>query len=173
MMEMTEALQVYTGIENAPRTDTPEGRWGLRLLPASISIRSLHRSRELLLVLGTGLILALSYLRPLYVKLPGGGAQICWFHRVTGIPCLLCGMTRSLAAAARLQFGESFYLHRLGPFLFLLLAVVFLGSLTLLASGQRLEWKIPRDARRQLSWFLLVLLVAAWIVKMIAFGANV
>lgn len=172
-MEMTEVLQVYTGIEHSPRTVPPEGPWSLRLFPADLSLRSLHRSKELLFALGAGLILALSYLRPLYVKLPGGDVQLCWFHRVTGIPCLLCGMTRSLAAAARLKIGESFYLHLLGPFLFLLLVTAFLGSLALLASGKRLEWKIPRDARGQLAWFLLVLLVAAWILKMIAFGANV
>ncbi len=82
-------------------------------------------------------------------------------------------MTRSLAAAARLHIGESFYLHLLGPFLFLFLLLCVLGSLTLLATGQRLELNIPVNVRNNLSWFVLALLVAAWVLKLVAFGANV
>jgi hypothetical protein len=169
-MEMTEALRVYPGVERSAKAAPRQGEWGLRLLPAR---RPIHRGKEFLWTSGAGLILLLSYLRPWYVKLPGGSTQLCWFHHITGLPCLLCGMTRSLAAAARLQVGESFYLHLLGPFLFLFLLLAFLGSLTLLTTGRRMELAVPRGARSRLAWFLLALLVAAWVLKMIAFGVNV
>lgn len=48
---------------------------------------------------------------------PAGWASfpdICLFHRMTGLPCPTCGMTRAWAALLRGQFRMSFRLHAFG-----------------------------------------------------------
>lgn len=175
-MATVEALGRYPGVTAPPQAAPTREGWSVELLPAGRSLaspRSFLNDKALGWALITGAILVLSYLRPWYVKLPGGNSQICLFHAVTGIPCLLCGMTRSLAAAARLQIGESFYLHLLGPFLFLFVVLAFLGSTALLVTGRRLELSVPGSARKTIFWFVLALFAAAWILKLLAFGANV
>lgn len=38
---------------------------------------------------------------------PAGLALPCGFHALTGIPCPLCGMTRSVTATVHLDFGHA------------------------------------------------------------------
>ena len=47
-----------------------------------------------------------------------GGPDLCLFHRVTGVACPACGLTRAAAALARGELGASLRWHPL----FLLLA---------------------------------------------------
>ena len=52
---------------------------------------------------------------------PLGGA--CWFHEVFGLPCPLCGMTRSFVALAHGRIGDAFRFHAAGPLLAAAMAV--------------------------------------------------
>jgi hypothetical protein len=57
----------------------------------------------------------------------GSGISVCWFQGATGIPCLGCGLTRSLGCALRGLWWESWHYHPLGLVLlpwFLLTAMV-------------------------------------------------
>ena len=47
-----------------------------------------------------------------------GGPDLCVFHRITGVACAACGLTRAAAAFAHGEIGESLRWHPL----FLLLA---------------------------------------------------
>ena len=63
----------------------------------------------------------------------GFGASICWVQSATGIPCIGCGMTRSLSSGLHGMFAESWRYHPFGPFvllLFLLTAVLSLAPAT-------------------------------------------
>ncbi len=42
-----------------------------------------------------------------------GGPDLCLFHRLTGIACPGCGLTRAAAALAKGQFAESWRWHPL------------------------------------------------------------
>lgn len=46
--------------------------------------------------------------------LPAGAGLPCPFRTFTGIPCPFCGMTRSVAATVRLDFGAAFDLNPAG-----------------------------------------------------------
>jgi hypothetical protein len=48
----------------------------------------------------------------------------CIFHKVTGVPCLTCGATRSIVALSRLDFASSF-LHNPLTMIFAIALVVF------------------------------------------------
>ncbi len=67
--------------------------------------------------------------------------DLCVFKKLTGLDCPLCGMTRSMHAAARLDFAASAEHHILGPplFVLLLLAIPFLGFKMFATETQRLK----------------------------------
>jgi len=52
--------------------------------------------------------------------LTGRGGSLCWFHRLTHLPCPTCGLTRGLLALWHGQWLEPWTLN---PLLFTLLAV--------------------------------------------------
>ncbi len=100
-------------------------------------------------------------------------APRCLFHWVTKTPCLLCGMTRSFAATARLDLRAAFTYHFLGPVFFLAVWVVAAASAWSLLTGKRLHLSADARTRKLLGWGLLGLLIAAWIAKLAIFGRNV
>jgi hypothetical protein len=169
-MAMVEVLRVSPDVGRNVRASTQAGGWSLQVVPTNLPV---HRRKEFLYASASAFILAVAYLYPWFARTSGGGIQLCWFHRLTGLPCLLCGMTRSLAAAARLDLGGSFYFHLLGPFFFLFLVVLLPSSLALLVTNRHLELRMPPGTGRLLAWFLLAALAAALVLKLIAFGINV
>ena len=168
-MELVEVLREPLSAGNAAEADGRAGGWSVRMVPADLPVL---KRREFLCAAVAAFILGLALLYPWFSRTPAGGIQLCWFHRITGLPCLLCGMTRSLAAAVRFDIGGSFYYHLLGPFLFLFL-ILLPASLALLVSGRRLELKMPDGTRRLVTWFLFAAFVAALVLKLAAFGVNV
>ncbi|MBN2008604.1 DUF2752 domain-containing protein [candidate division KSB1 bacterium] len=67
----------------------------------------------LILFFGAGLLF-IQQVNPINVEF-----LTCQFHSLTGHSCPTCGMSRSLYAAAHLNFVEAFRLHILGPILFI------------------------------------------------------
>lgn len=96
----------------------------------------------------------------------------CLFRRLTGVPCLLCGMTRSMAAAAHGDFERSFRLHLLGPPLFFLViaGTAVLALETLL--GRDVLPRPGKEARRAVLRAVLAALVAAWVLRLVIFGIG-
>ncbi len=143
--------------------------FSLTFRPAAGPIR---RRKEFAFTLIASLVVAASYMYPLYQR-RAGGVTTCLFHLLTGKPCPLCGMTRSFAAAARLHLSDAFWFHLLGPFLF----VGLLASLSLYAyalmRGLSVELSCERRMRKAGAWFLLGALMTAWVLKLYFFGANV
>ncbi len=133
--------------------------------------KALRREDELM---GAGfLILAGSLLYPYLKGIVDSVTPGCLFHRLTGLPCLLCGMTRSFAATAHGRWEEAFRMHLLGPPLFILVA----ASTALLAleraSSRRFLPRPGRASLRKAAWAFLFLLAVAWILRLVFFGVNV
>lgn len=61
--------------------------------------------------LAGGLMLAAAVVRPL---VPGQPGLPCPLRTITGIPCPLCGMTRSVTATVHLRLGEAVALNPAG-----------------------------------------------------------
>ncbi len=172
---MTEALGVSFDLASAPggrEVDRPareDDGISLRITRAS---GPLLKRKEFAWSAIYAAVVAASYLFPIYQR-KTGGVSFCLFHRLTGLPCLLCGMTRSFAAAARLRLSDSFNLHLMGPFFFLGVLLLLVINAAALLGGRRIEFVPDKRTRRAASWFLLAALCAAWAFKLIFFGANV
>lgn len=119
------------------------------------------------------LIMAGAFVYPHVTGIADRIGPVCLFHRITGLPCLLCGMTRSLGATANGHLAQAFRFHFLGPPLFLLIAG---GVVLVLAEYAFRRPILPRPSRRArvfLAWGTLGLLVAAWVARLAIFGVNV
>jgi hypothetical protein len=94
---------------------------------------------------------------------PDGGREgttICLLKRLTGLPCMTCGMTRSFCTISRGQVGEALDYHPLGPVVYVVFAAAMLRSGWIAATGRkRMEW-----VGRVLIWSIPVLLLAALVV---------
>lgn len=69
------------------------------------------------------------------------GGPACPFHRLTGIDCPFCGMTRATIALGRGDLRTALHLHPLAPIVLVglvaLLAIVAAGRGALLVRGRR------------------------------------
>jgi hypothetical protein len=72
----------------------------------------------------------------------GFGIPVCWLQSATGIPCLGCGLTRSLSCAIRGLFLQSWHYHPMG----LSILVLFLFTAT--------QSVLPKIWRERLKMFL-------------------
>ncbi len=129
--------------------------------------------KEAALLTGSTFIIAGSYA---YSALAGNWSALaprCLFHWITKTPCLLCGMTRSFAATARLDLKAAFTYHYLGPVFFLAVWVIAAVSAWSLLTGKRLQFQMDARTRKLLGWGLLAVLVIAWVAKLAILGRNV
>ncbi len=69
----------------------------------------------------------------------GPGWDLCLLHRVTGVPCPGCGLTRSVASVAHLEFGRAVAMHPFGFFFFALFLLLTLYAALPRAGRDRLR----------------------------------
>jgi hypothetical protein len=84
---------------------------------------------------------------------------------LTGIPCLLCGMTRSFLAMGSLDIRQAFLFHPLGPFLYILLAGLAGALAASLLRRRRVHISLGTRLRRGLITWGALFLILAWVIK--------
>ncbi len=116
-----------------------------------------------LVLLGLGLASAMPYLQSkgLWISIP------CWFNKVTGLPCLTCGMTRSLSLCAHGEWNAAFRMHLLGPLIFVLGFGYVLFMVISMAGGFKLKLQLSRRARRIAFWSVFGVFFSCWIIKLV------
>ena len=80
-----------------------------------------RRARRGAAALVAGGLLAAAFLLPARQPL---GFDVCLLQRLTGVPCLACGLTRSVCLFAQGEWGASLRMHPAGWLAFGALAVV-------------------------------------------------
>lgn len=93
----------------------------------------------------------------------------CLFRKLTGLPCLSCGCTRSLTAWSQLDVATAFYFN---PLFFLLCLGLFAWLVVSMVehfSGQRLMVAARARLRRWPVWRVVIALVLAnWVYLCLA-----
>lgn len=129
--------------------------------------------KEAALLAGSLFVIVGSYAYSAFAGSWSALAPRCLFHWITKTPCLLCGMTRSFAATARLDLKAAFTYHYLGPVFFLAVWVIAAASAWSLLTGKRLRLQMDTRTRKLLGWGLLAVIVVAWVAKLVILGRNV
>ncbi len=148
----------------SPRPRILAPRFRDRLHLEKTETGSLLKREGALLVLVSG-ALSLSWVIPwlqsehLWPSIP------CLFYRITGIPCLTCGLTRSFSFTAHGDLANAFRLHLLGPPLFLLALFAGVYLVSTLCFGIRLRIRTTNNERRLLFLLTLGLLAVCWLIK--------
>lgn len=92
----------------------------------------------------------------------------CGFKRLTGWPCLFCGMTRSFSAFAHGRPGEAFAESPVGATLYLVTFVM--GSACIVTLFTRWRVRVSRPdwlTGTRLAWTLGAVLVANWLYRVL------
>jgi len=115
-------------------------------------------------------LLGAVFLLPAFHPLP---LDLCLLHRLTGIPCLTCGLSRSVCLFARGEWAASLRMHPAGPLAFCVLVVACLWLLGEAAAGRDLG---DRARRRLLALALGLggaLSVLVWWARLAGFWPAV
>ncbi len=102
---------------------------------------------------------AAALLQPVADLLPG-----CAFKRLTGFACATCGLTRSVMALGRGDWGEAFHWYPAAALVAALLPAVALWDLRRAWSGEAYPSLLNSRAARISVW---VLLLAVWALQVV------
>jgi hypothetical protein len=92
---------------------------------------------------------------------------LCPLLALTGVPCLMCGITRSFLSMGGGDVTGAFIFHPLGPVFYMALAGIFLAALYSVISRIRIKVSLSRSLRRDLFRAGTVIILAAWLVKVV------
>jgi len=92
--------------------------------------------------------------------------ELCLLHRLTGLPCLTCGLTRSVCLILQGRWTEGIGMHPAGPVAILLAAgaAPWLGMEAM--AGRPLAARLRGGALRLLAGAGGVISLVAWIGRM-------
>lgn len=143
---------------NAPPPSRLLAAWGLHRFPRRYS------------ALAAGLVLAVSFFfAP--ETLPGPG--LCWFERMTNLPCPGCGLTRAYCALSHARFADAMAFHPFAWVLYGLTLLVLLeplwarvlpSTLDRVAGSALWKWSVPMLAAAMLLFGGVRLLVLLGVV---------
>lgn len=164
-MNTTEAAVNDSFVESLPEPPPPPGAKVTRawIETTPLAKRLTHEGAFLFLAL---FIIAMSFAIPT-LKSHGAWLSIpCIFDKVTHLPCLICGMTRSFILTAHGNLWGAFQYHLLGPIAFFATALFGVYMVYVLVSGKRLRWQLSKRASRITSVSVLVILLTCWALKL-------
>jgi hypothetical protein len=108
--------------------------------------RARDRGAEVLALFAAGVLL-LSVLIPL----TGFGLNLCWFNRMTGLPCPGCGLTRSFCFITHGEFAQAM---RCNPFGFFFYAAMVFTALRPFLLRWRRYAAFEQRAERSRLWLV-------------------
>ena len=123
-----------------------------------------HRARRSVAALAAAGLLAAARLLPADRPLP---IDVCPLHMLTGLPCLTCGLTRSVCLFSRWDWDASLQMHPAGWLAFGVLAVTCLWLAGEAAAGRSLAAHARARLLRLALGFGGVLSVAAWSARLV------
>jgi len=134
----------------------------------NISIRCLNKNDRVAYCLVSAVLLVFPFAVLGVLKTPLGRFFGCAFLRITGKPCMFCGMTRSLENCIKLDFGHALQWHVFGPVFFagyiILLMKYLIGSVI----GYTIDIRIHESKTRNMIFYIIGSLVfICWILRLL------
>ena len=122
--------------------------------------------KEGALVVVVGAVVVLSFLLPTlrshhaWIDIP------CIWYKVTHVPCLACGLTRSYVFTAHGNFSAAFNMHLLGPLMFFATCAVGAYLASSVIFGYRVRYTLSTGWRRMAFWSVLGIFLVSWGIKL-------
>jgi len=126
--------------------------------------KPLHWKWRLLLAAAAAIaIAALQYVPVRADGSIGGVGDICPFRHLTGLPCPLCGMTRSVLCFFQGNWRASLLWHPLGP---LVGIGIIMGFLALMIPGIRVNNLAAKLPQRLCGVLIFALFISCWALRL-------
>ena len=90
----------------------------------------------------------------------------CQFHKMTGLSCPTCGMSRSLYELVRLHIAASFKYHLFGPVVYLTGLLLFLKVGAEIVTGRRIRSSFRPVVLRKMLYYTAMAWVIFWLARM-------
>jgi len=134
----------------------------------NIRTRQLKKNDRVAYCLVSAVLLVLPIVVLMMLKTPLGHFFDCAFLRITGKPCMFCGMTRSLENCFRLNFSDAVHWHFFGPVFFagyiILLLKYLIGSVT----GKTIDVRIQKYQTRNILFYVIGgIIFIYWILRLL------
>ena len=110
------------------------------------------------------LLLGASFVLPPHHPLP---FDACPLHRLAGLPCLTCGLTRAVCLLAHGQWRDSLAMHPAGGLAFAALVVGMVWAAAEAAASRALHPRLMRGLATGVLWSGGVLSAVAWTVRLV------
>jgi len=134
----------------------------------NISIRCLNKNDRVAYYLVSAVLLAFPFAVLGILKTPLGHFFGCAFLRITGKPCMFCGMTRSLGNCIKFNFSNALQWHIFGPVFFAGYIILLIKYLTGSAIGYTIDFKIQEPKTRNMIFYIIGALVFVyWILRLL------
>jgi hypothetical protein len=91
----------------------------------------------------------------------------CWSHRIFGLPCPGCGLTRSFVAMAHDGVKSAFQFHPLGPVLFVMCC--FQIPYRLLMFFRHDYLRQVSDSLEIITWVVILALLTLWGLRLVEY----
>ncbi len=88
----------------------------------------------------------------------------CMFFKITGLPCLSCGMTRSAFAFSHLDFSSALKFNPLFALSIFGLSILAMIDLTLFFTGRRyIRWNLTVEHWKIIRWIIIAVIGLNWL----------